>query len=200
MEMSLSSVPTTARACRGCEPAPEGIGAAAGPDAFRLSTPLPLRAEDGTVVCEFPAIEGARERFVLNWHPSHETAPPVEDADAALARTEAGWREWSDRCTYDGEYRDDVVTSLIALKAMTNEVTGALIAAPTTSLPEEIGGVRNWDYRFCWLRDTALALTSLLTNGYTEEGAGLSRLPASERRRAIPPSSRSCTGSGASGA
>ncbi len=169
MEMSLCLRPDYSASVPWLQPAPEGIGAAAGPDAFRLSTPLPLRAEDGTIVSEFPAIEGARERFVLNWHPSHEPAPPVEDADAALARTEAGWREWSDRCTYDGPYRDAVVTSLIALKAMTNEVTGALIAAPTTSLPEEIGGVRNWDYRFCWLRDTALALTSLLTNGYTEE-------------------------------
>ena len=136
---------------------------------FASAHPLPLHAEDGTVMSEFPAIEGARERFVLNWHPSHEAAPPVEDADSALARTEAAWREWSDRCTYEGPYRDAVVTSLIALKAMTNEVTGALVAAPTTSLPEEIGGVRNWDYRYCWLRDTALALTALLTNGYTEE-------------------------------
>jgi GH15 family glucan-1,4-alpha-glucosidase len=169
MKMSLSLRPDYSASVPWLQPAPEGICAAAGPDAFRLSTPLPLSAEDGTVVSEFPAIEGARERFVLNWHPSHEAAPPVEDADAALARTEAGWREWSNRCRYEGPYRDAVLTSLIALKAMTNEVTGALIAAPTTSLPEEIGGVRNWDYRYCWLRDTALALTALLTNGYTEE-------------------------------
>ena len=137
MEMSLSLRPDYSASVPWLHPTPEGIGAAAGPDAFRLSTPLPLRAEDGTVVSEFPAIEGARERFVLNWHPSHEAAPPVEDADSALARTEAAWREWSDRCRYEGPYREAVVTSLIALKAMTNEVTGALIAAPTTSLPEE---------------------------------------------------------------
>ena len=169
MQMSLSLRPDYSSVVPWIQPAPGGIDAAAGPDAFRLSTPLDLRAEDGTVVSEFPAIEGARERFVLSWHPSHEQAPPVEDADYALARTEAGWRAWSERCIYEGPYRDAIVTSLIALKAMTHEVTGALVAAPTTSLPEEIGGVRNWDYRYCWLRDTALALTSLLTHGYTEE-------------------------------
>jgi GH15 family glucan-1,4-alpha-glucosidase len=151
------------------EPAPDGVVAAAGPDAFRLSTPLTLRAEQGTVFTEFDAIAGARQRFVLSWHPSHLAAPPVEDADSALARTEAWWREWSGRCTYQGEYRDAVLTSLIALKAMTNEATGALVAAPTTSLPEDIGGVRNWDYRYCWLRDSVLTLNALLTGGYTEE-------------------------------
>jgi GH15 family glucan-1,4-alpha-glucosidase len=169
MRMSLSLRPDYSSVVPWVQPAPGGIDAAAGPDAFRLSTPLDLQAEDGTVVSEFPAIEGARERFVLSWHPSHEPPPPVEDADYALARTEAGWRAWSDRCIYEGPYRDAIVTSLIALKAMTHEVTGALVAAPTTSLPEEIGGVRNWDYRYCWLRDTALALTALLTHGYTEE-------------------------------
>jgi GH15 family glucan-1,4-alpha-glucosidase len=92
---------------------------AAGPDAFWLTTPLSLWTEDGTVVAEFPAIEGARERFVLRWHPSFDPAPPVEDAESALARTEVAWREWSDRCTYDGEYRDEVLRSLITLKAMT---------------------------------------------------------------------------------
>src|SRR5205814_9582313 len=93
----------------------------------------------------------------------------VEDADSALARTEAWWRDWSGRCTYEGAYRDEVLTSLIVLKAMTAEPTGALIAAPTTSLPEDIGGVRNWDYRYCWLRDSVLTLEALLTGGYTEE-------------------------------
>jgi GH15 family glucan-1,4-alpha-glucosidase len=147
----------------------DGAVATSGPDAFRLSTPLPLTVEDGTVSSDFVAVEGARERMSLTWHLSWEEAPPVEDANSALARTEAWWREWSGRCTYDGPFRDEVLTSLIALKAMTSETTGALIAAPTTSLPEEIGGVRNWDYRYCWLRDSVLALEALLDAGYTEE-------------------------------
>ncbi len=151
------------------EPAPDGAIAAAGPDAFRLSTPLELRLENGTVSAELTAMEGARERFVLSWHASWDPAPPVEDADSALARTEAWWREWSGRCTYDGEYRDAVLTSLMALKAMTDETTGAVVAAPTTSLPEDLGGVRNWDYRYCWLRDASLTLNALLAGGYTGE-------------------------------
>ncbi len=149
--------------------AADGIVATAGPDAFRLSTPLPLTIEDGSVRSEFVIAPGGRERLTLTWHLSYEQTPPVEDADSALARTEAWWREWSGRCSYEGEYRDEVLTSLIALKAMTSEQTGAVIAAPTTSLPEEIGGVRNWDYRYSWLRDSVLALEALLDAGYTEE-------------------------------
>ena len=151
------------------EPAPDGLVAVAGPDAFRLTTRVPLHAEDGTARAEFVAVEGGRERFALGWWPSYEASPPVEDADSALARTEAWWQEWSGRCSYEGEYREAVLTSLIALKAMTSEPTGALIAAPTTSLPEDLGGVRNWDYRYCWLRDSVLTLEALLTGGYTEE-------------------------------
>jgi GH15 family glucan-1,4-alpha-glucosidase len=147
----------------------DGVVATAGPDAFRLSTPLALHVNDGSTTSEFEAVEGARERLTLTWHPSYEDAPSVEDADSALARTEAWWREWSGRCQYDGAYRDEVLTSLIALKAMTSETTGALIAAPTMSLPEEIGGVRNWDYRYCWLRDSVLALEALLDAGYDDE-------------------------------
>ena len=154
--------------------APGGMSAAAGPDAFRLSTPLPLEDGDGVVRTRFDALEGARERFVLSWHQSFDPAPPVEDADAALARTEAGWSDWSGRCTYDGDYREEVLRSLIVLKAMTHEVTGAVVAAPTTSLPEDLGGVRNWDYRYCWLRDSALTLTALFGGGYTEEAVAYS--------------------------
>jgi GH15 family glucan-1,4-alpha-glucosidase len=152
----------------------DGVLAAAGPDAFHLSTPLELHADHEKTVAEFTAIEGARERFVLSWHASYESAATIEDADSALARTEAWWRAWSGRCTYNGAYRDEVLISLIALKAMTHEVTGALVAAPTTSLPEDIGGVRNWDYRFCWLRDSALTLNALLAGGYTEEALAFS--------------------------
>ncbi len=105
----------------------------------------------------------------MSWHPSSELSPRVESADSALARTEAWWRAWSDRCTYEGAYADEVRLSLIVLKAMTHELTGALVAAPTTSLPEDIGGERNWDYRFCWLRDSVLTLEALLQGGYTDE-------------------------------
>jgi GH15 family glucan-1,4-alpha-glucosidase len=169
MHMELSLRPDYATIVPWVEVASDGVTATAGPDAFRLSTPLPLEVEDGTVRAEFTAVEGARERLTLSWHLSYEETPPVEDADSALARTQAWWRDWSGRCRYQGAYRDEVLMSLIALKAMTSETTGALVAAPTTSLPEEIGGVRNWDYRYCWLRDSVLALEALLTSGYTEE-------------------------------
>ena len=169
MRMELSLRPDYGSIVPWVEPAPDGAVATVGPDAFRLSTPLPLSVEDSMVTAEFVAIEGARERLTLTWHLSFERTPPVEDADSALARTEAWWREWSGRCRYEGPYRDAVLTSLIALKAMTSETTGAVIAAPTTSLPEELGGVRNWDYRYCWLRDSVLALEALLDAGYTEE-------------------------------
>jgi GH15 family glucan-1,4-alpha-glucosidase len=169
MRMELSLRPDYASIVPWVESAPDGVIATAGPDAFRLSTVLPLEIEDGTVGADFVAVEGARQRLSLTWHLSYEESPPVEDADSALARTEAWWREWSGRCAYEGRYRDEVLTSLIAIKAMTSETTGAVIAAPTTSLPEDIGGERNWDYRYCWLRDSVLALEALLAAGYTEE-------------------------------
>jgi GH15 family glucan-1,4-alpha-glucosidase len=169
MRLELSLRPDYAAINPWIEPAADGVIAMAGPDAFRLSTVLPLEVERGTIRAEFVAVEGARERLVLSWHLSYAETPPVEDADSALARTEAWWREWSGRCAYQGRYRDEVLTSLIALKAMTSETTGAVIAAPTTSLPEDIGGERNWDYRYCWLRDSVLALEALLDAGYAEE-------------------------------
>jgi GH15 family glucan-1,4-alpha-glucosidase len=151
------------------ELAPDGAVATAGPDAFRLVTIVPLAVENGTIRADFTLTAGMRARFALSWHVSFEEAPSAEDADSALARTEAWWREWSGRCTYDGAYRDEVLTSLIALKAMTSETTGGVVAAPTTSLPEDIGSVRNWDYRYCWLRDAVLTLEALLAAGYTDE-------------------------------
>jgi GH15 family glucan-1,4-alpha-glucosidase len=169
MRMELSVRPDYATIVPWVERASDGAIVTAGPDTFRVSTPLPLEIEDGTVSAEFVAVEGARERLTLIWHLSYDESPAVEDADSALARTEAWWQEWSGRCRYEGAYRDEVLTSLIALKAMTSETTGAVIAAPTTSLPEEIGGVRNWDYRYCWLRDSVLALEALLDAGYTDE-------------------------------
>jgi GH15 family glucan-1,4-alpha-glucosidase len=169
MRMELSLRPDYAAIVPWVEQTPDGVAVTAGPDAFHISTLLPLEVEDGTVLAEFVTVEDARERFTLTWHPSYEEAPAVEDAESALARTETWWRQWSERCGYEGPYRDAVVTSLIVLKAMTFETTGALVAAPTTSLPEEIGGVRNWDYRYCWLRDSVLALEALLDAGYMDE-------------------------------
>jgi GH15 family glucan-1,4-alpha-glucosidase len=172
MRMELSLRPDYGSIEPWVQLAPDGMRVAAGPDAFRLSTPLKLDSVDGEVIAQFPAIEGAHERFVLSWHPSWAEQEPVEDAYSALARTEAAWREWSGRCTYEGGHRDAVLRSLIVLKALTHEVTGALVAAPTTSLPEDLGGVRNWDYRYCWLRDSALTLIALVGCGYTEEALG----------------------------
>jgi GH15 family glucan-1,4-alpha-glucosidase len=172
MKMELFLRPDYGSITPWVEPAPDGATATAGPDAFRLSTAVPLEVRDGTVSADFVVVEGGRERFTLSWHVSFDETPPVEDADSALARTEAWWRSWSDRCTYEGAYREEVLTSLRVLKAMTYEPTGALVAAPTTSLPEDIGGVRNWDYRYCWLRDSVLALEALLTGGYTDEALG----------------------------
>jgi GH15 family glucan-1,4-alpha-glucosidase len=172
MRMELSLRPDYGSIVPWVERAADGVIATAGPDAFRLSTVVPVEVQDGTVVAEFVIVEGARDRFTLTWHLSYEESPPVEDAESALARTEAWWRAWSGRCAYEGAYRDEVLTSLIALRAMTSETTGALIAAPTTSLPEDVGGVRNWDYRYCWLRDSVLALQALLAAGYTEEAFG----------------------------
>jgi GH15 family glucan-1,4-alpha-glucosidase len=169
MRMELCVRPDYATIRPWVESASDGAIATAGPDAFRISTPLPLQIEDGTISAKFVAVEGARERLTLIWHRSYADTPAVEDADSALARTEAWWREWSGRCRYEGAYREQVLTSLMVLKAMTSETTGAVIAAPTTSLPEDIGGVRNWDYRYCWLRDSVLALEALLDAGYTDE-------------------------------
>jgi GH15 family glucan-1,4-alpha-glucosidase len=153
---------------------PGGIAAQAGPDAVHLSTPVELHGQDLTTVAEFTVQEGSSERFGLSWFPSYERPVRTEDADAALARTQAWWREWSERCTYRGEYRDEVLTSLVVLKALTDQVTGAIVAAPTTSLPEDLGGERNWDYRYTWLRDSVLTLNALLAGGYTDEALAFS--------------------------
>jgi GH15 family glucan-1,4-alpha-glucosidase len=172
MRMELAVRPDYASIVPWIEAVPDGALVTAGPDAFHLTTSLPLNLEPGTARAEFETVEGGRERLTFTWHSSAEQGPMVEDAESALARTDAWWREWSSRCTYDGPYRDAVSRSLIALKAMTYEPSGALVAAPTTSLPEDIGGERNWDYRYCWLRDSVLALEALLETGYTEEAVG----------------------------
>jgi GH15 family glucan-1,4-alpha-glucosidase len=146
-----------------------GIRAIAGPDTLLLRTPLPLRGENLTTVAEFTVAEGQRIPFELTWYPSHQPMPDALDAEEAIRHTQAWWEEWSARCTYEGPWRDAVVRSLITLKAMTYAPTGGIVAAATTSLPEQLGGVRNWDYRFCWLRDATFTLYSLMMGGYTDE-------------------------------
>jgi GH15 family glucan-1,4-alpha-glucosidase len=146
-----------------------GISATAGPDTVTVTTPVPMRGENFTTVADFEVGAGERAPFSLSYHPSHRTGTMITDSNFALQDTEAWWREWTTRCTYTGPYRDAVVRSLIALKALTYEPTGGIVAAPTTSLPERVGGVRNWDYRFCWLRDATLSLLALINCGYTDE-------------------------------
>ena len=140
-----------------------------GPDALSLWSPVPLRGENLTTKARFTVRAGERLPFLLVWHRSHEAPPPPIDALAAVEETQRFWEDWARRCTYDGPYRQDVVRSRVTLKALTFAPTGGIVAAATTSLPEKLGGVRNWDYRFCWLRDATLTLYALLGNGYTEE-------------------------------
>ncbi|MFI1508433.1 glycoside hydrolase family 15 protein [Streptomyces sp. NPDC020597] len=145
--------------------------AVAGPDAvwFRSEPGVRTWGEDFTTHSEFTLAEGESVAFVLTWHPSHESRPTLVDPYEALATSVDDWRRWSARCRYTGPHRDAVVRSLITLKALTFQPTGGIVAALTTSLPEEPGGVRNWDYRFCWLRDSTLTLGALLAAGYDEE-------------------------------
>jgi GH15 family glucan-1,4-alpha-glucosidase len=143
--------------------------AIAGPDLVTLHTPVPLRGKDLTTVGEFDVAEGTAVSFVLTHGPSHLPPPRAVDPVRALERTEAFWTAWTSRCQSDGEWSDAVIRSLITLKALTYAPTGGLVAAPTTSLPEQLGGSRNWDYRFCWLRDATLTLLALMNAGYYDE-------------------------------
>jgi len=146
-----------------------GIWAIAGPDALALDTPVETRGEDLTTVAEFAVSAGERVPFVLHWHPSHATRPERIDAERAISSTERWWQTWSSRCSFQGPWRDPVVRSLITLKALTYAPTGGIVAAPTTSLPEQLGGTRNWDYRFCWLRDATFTLYALMISGFADE-------------------------------
>jgi GH15 family glucan-1,4-alpha-glucosidase len=130
---------------------------------------VPLRGERLTTLADFTVASGDRIPFVLTWHPSHEPIPPPLDPYALLEETVAWWEAWSARCTVTGPWREAVVRSLITLEALTYEPTGGIVAAATTSLPEKVGGVRNWDYRYCWLRDATLTLHSLMAAGYDQE-------------------------------
>jgi GH15 family glucan-1,4-alpha-glucosidase len=143
--------------------------AVCGPDALRLESPLELNDEDGIATAEFSVSDGERLPFVLRWFPSHEGEPPHRDPECHISECERWWRTWAEGCNYRGEWREAVIRSLITLKALTYAPTGGIVAAATTSLPEELGGSRNWDYRYCWLRDAAFTLTALQDAGYTEE-------------------------------
>jgi GH15 family glucan-1,4-alpha-glucosidase len=139
------------------------------PDGLLLRTPINLEPEGMTHVSRFTVHAGDRVPFVLTWFPAHEKLPRTVDAEEALVDTERFWREWIGACRYEGSYGEAVRSSLIALKALTYAPTGGIIAAPTTSLPELIGGGRNWDYRYCWLRDATFTLYAMLNAGFTAE-------------------------------
>ena len=142
-----------------------------GPDMTVLRTPVETRGEDMTTVADFEVGEGETIHFVLTYGPSHLPPPKAIDPDVALRDTKEFWTGWCSRGTYEGEHRNLVTRSLITLKALTFDPTGGIVAAPTTSLPEKLGGARSWDYRFCWLRDATFTLLALMNSGYTEEAS-----------------------------
>jgi GH15 family glucan-1,4-alpha-glucosidase len=146
-----------------------GIKAIVGPDTAVLRTPVELRGENMHTVAEFTVSPGERVPFALAYSPSHLRIPPGRDPHTALARTENHWLEWSARSTVEGKYAAPIRRSLITLKALAYEPTGGIVAAPTTSLPEQLGGTRNWDYRYCWLRDATITLLAMMRGGYFDE-------------------------------
>jgi GH15 family glucan-1,4-alpha-glucosidase len=145
------------------------LHAIAGPDSVWLRTPVPVRGENFRTRAEFTVEEGQRVPFMLTWHDSHRRAPRALDPVQAVDDSESWWSRWASRITYHGEWRDAVIRSLLTLKALTYAPTGGIVAAPTTSLPEALGGVRNWDYRHCWLRDATLTLDALMLAGLVSE-------------------------------
>ena len=152
---------------------------------------------------EFTIEAGERASFVLTWFPSHHVhnhLPEPVDPEQALEETCSFWREWLESCTYEGRWQEPVRRSLMTLKALTYQPTGGIVAAPTTSLPEQMGGTRNWDYRYCWLRDATFALDALLECGFRDEAEAWRSLAACGRWPATRTTSRSCTGPPANGA
>jgi GH15 family glucan-1,4-alpha-glucosidase len=149
----------------------DDVHAVAGPEALCLYTMAPMEARGLSHQSELTVQAGDRVAFELVWYPSHRAPDPPMDPDTALAATMAAWDTWAGRCTYDGEWSHEVRQSLTVLKGLTYRPTGGIVAAATTSLPEELGGERNWDYRYCWLRDTTFSLLALLAGGYTDEAA-----------------------------
>ena len=146
-----------------------GLSLVAGPDAVHLRPPVATLGEDATTTSQFTLRAGQRMPFSLTWHPSHGAPPAPVDPFDALAATERNWQDWSERGTYAGGWTEPVETSLAVLRGLTHADTGGIVAAPTTSLPETLGGVRNWDYRFCWVRDATLSLNALMQCGYVDE-------------------------------
>ncbi|UDY34329.1 glycoside hydrolase family 15 protein [Dermatobacter hominis] len=153
----------------------DGLLMVGGSEALRLNSPVPLHGRDMRTYADFSVDRGEHRSFSLAWHPSVDPAPLPLDTAAALHGTRGWWRAWVSRCTYTGPWREDVIRSLITLKALTNSRTGAVAAAATTSLPEWIGGVRNWDYRYSWLRDATFTLQAFLVTGFHDEAAAWSR-------------------------
>jgi GH15 family glucan-1,4-alpha-glucosidase len=145
------------------------LHAVAGPDSVWLRTPVPVWGENWTTLADFTVAEGERAPFMLTWHASHRPAPRRIDPVRALGDTEAWWGEWASGIDYQGGWQDAVIRSLLTLKALTYAPTGGIVAAPTTSLPEQLGGVRNWDYRYCWLRDSTFTLSALMLAGLADE-------------------------------
>ena len=169
MEMGLrfdygTSVPWVTRTEHG-----EGIVAVAGPSLVALHGHVPLHGRDMKTIADFTVREGERKSFTLSWRPSHLPPPPAIDVDAALAETASYWENWAAACKFEGPDKEAVRRSLVVLKALTHEDTGGIVAAATTSLPETLGGERNWDYRYCWLRDATLTLFALMSGGYYDE-------------------------------
>jgi GH15 family glucan-1,4-alpha-glucosidase len=146
-----------------------GLIGIAGPDAVVLRTPVELEGRDFRTYASFTVSKGDRVPFVLTWFRSHEEPPKTVEPEEALKDTISYWQEWAERCTHGGRWHDDIHRSVLTLKALTYAPTGGVVAAPTTSLPESLGGVRNWDYRYCWLRDATLTLLALVRSGYVEE-------------------------------
>jgi GH15 family glucan-1,4-alpha-glucosidase len=147
----------------------DGLVAIAGPDALHVRSDIPLHGEGLTTVGEVDVCEGQTVAMSLSWHPSHLPRPPCIDAAAVVAGDERRWRAWASQCAYAGEWHDVVLRSLVTLAALTHTTTGGIVAAPTTSLPEAFHGVRNWDYRYCWLRDATFTLLALFHNGFVHE-------------------------------
>ena len=156
----------------------DGVRAMAGPNLAILRASVETRGENLKTLAEFKVAAGEREWFSLTYGLSHEDDPGGKDVDEALQETENFWQEWTEALQYEGKYREIVERSLITLKAMTYMPTGGVVAAVTTSLPECIGGVRNWDYRYCWLRDTTFTLLALSNAGYYRRSRGVAGLAA----------------------
>jgi GH15 family glucan-1,4-alpha-glucosidase len=145
------------------------LSAIAGPDGLSLWTPVHTEGKDMSTVARFTVTEGQQIPFSLSWFAASDEPPRPVDAVYAINDTENWWRQWVDQCSYEGDYKEEVVRSLVTLKALTYEPTGGIVAAATTSLPETLGGGRNWDYRFCWLRDATLTLECLMRGGFYDE-------------------------------